>query len=229
MEHAPKYLFIRDLELFKSLSDVYLQQISNQSHFQAYKKGKLIFDVGDVFENVYIVRKGSIKVGLHTSSDKILIKEIVQEEEIFGENIFTAQGKRRQFAESISSCEVLKIPISYFKSLLEKNPHLCHELTKIFIEKLANLETRMNNFVFKKAQKRIYDFLKNMATLKGIKIGIDEILINHGLSHKEIAHITDTSRQTVARVLGELKRQEVIHFSARKPHKILIRNMVGLA
>lgn len=229
MEQTPKYLFIRELDLFKSLDNIYIQQISNQSNFETYKRGKFIFDVGDPLSFVYIIRKGSIKVGLNTASEKVLIKEIAQEKEILGENIFTGQEIRRQFAEALSQSEVLKIPVAYFKALLEKNPHLCHELTKIFIEKLANLETRMNNFIFKKAQKRIYDFLVKTANLKGIKIGIDEILINHGLSHKEIAYITDTSRQTVARVLGELKRQEIIHFSARKPHKILIRNMVGLA
>jgi len=58
---------------------------------------------------------------------------------------------------------------------------------------------------------------------------MDEILINHKLSHREIANITDTSRQTVARVLSELKKQDLIHFSARKPHKILIRNIANLS
>ena len=94
---------------------------------------------------------------------------------------------------------------------------------------MSNLETRMSNFVIKKAQSRILAFLKQLADTKGIKIGLDEVLINHGLSHKEIANITDTSRQTVARVLGDLKRQNVIHFSARKPHKILIRNIISLS
>ncbi len=62
--------------------------------------------------------------------------------------------------------------------------------------------------------------------MRGIKIGLEEILINHGMSHKEIAYLTDTSRQTVARVLGELKRENLIHFSVRKPNKILIRDIM---
>ena len=113
--------------------------------------------------------------------------------------------------------------------MLERNPNLCQNLTQILIKKMSSLETRMSNFVFKKAQSRIVDFLKELAVTNGLKIGMDEILVNHGLSHKEIANITDTSRQTVARVLGDLKRQNIIHFSPRKPHKILIRNMVNLA
>ena len=65
MEQAPKYLFIRELDLFKSLDDVYIQQISNQSSFESFKRGKFIFDVGDPLCFVYIIRKGSIKVGLN--------------------------------------------------------------------------------------------------------------------------------------------------------------------
>ena len=117
---------------------------------------------------------------------------------------------RRAFAQTVTDCELFALPAPFFKDLLQKNPKLCQELTYILISKISSLETRMSNFVFKKAQKRITEFLKNLAEKKGMKIGIDEILVNHGLSHKEIANITDTSRQTVARVLGDLKRQNII-------------------
>ena len=64
--------------------------------------------------------------------------------------------------------------------------------------------------------------------MHGITIGLNEILINHGMSHKEIAFLTDTSRQTVARILNELKETNIIHFSDRKPNKILIRELAML-
>jgi len=149
--------------------------------------------------------------------------------ELLGENIMTVDKVRRAFAQTITDSEVFALPASFFKDLLQKNPQLCQELTYLLITKMSNLENRMSNFVFKKAQRRITDFLKDLAMRKGMKIGMDEILVNHGLSHKEIANITDTSRQTVARVLGDLKRQNIIHFSARKPHKILVRNIMSLS
>jgi len=97
------------------------------------------------------------------------------------------------------------------------------------VERLDNLELRIKNFVFMKAKQRIAGFIHQTAQLQGIKIGMEEILINHGMSHKEIAFVTDTSRQTVARVLGDLKRENIIHFSERKPNKILIRDLSKLA
>jgi len=229
MLHSSKFLILKDLDLFKSLDDNQIEQIANQATFEKFKKNSYLFDVGDPIKSVFIINKGSVKIGLNTSNDKVLIKEIVYGKELVGENILPGHATRRQFAHVLSDTEVFKLSVTFFKSLLEKNPQLCQALTEILIQKMANLEDRMSNFVFKKAHNRIVDFLKNLAQLKGIKIGLDEILINHGLSHKEIANITDTSRQTVARVLGELKRQNIIHFSTRKPHKILIRNVLSLS
>jgi len=229
MNNNAKFSFISQLDFFKSIDQRYISQLSNQSSIVSYIKGDTIFSGGDSVRYIYFVKTGSVKVGMVTASDKILIKELVFENEMFGENIFNGNNTRRQFVEVLNDAEVLQIPIAYFMSLLEHNPMLCHELSKVYINKLSSLETRMNNFVFKKAQSRIHLFLKNMADSNGIKIGIDEILINHGLSHKEIANVTDTSRQTVARVLSELKKLDIIHFSARKPHKILIRDMGFLA
>ncbi len=229
MLHSSKFLILRDLEIFNSFSDIQIEQLSNQVLFEKCPKGKFLFQVGDAMSYVYIIHKGAVKVGMNTSNDKILIKEIAYKDEFVGENILPGHSERRLFAHAVKDTEVFKIPTSYFKSMLERNPNLCQNLTQILIKKMSSLETRMSNFVFKKAQSRIVDFLKELAVTNGLKIGMDEILVNHGLSHKEIANITDTSRQTVARVLGDLKRQNIIHFSPRKPHKILIRNMVNLA
>ena len=226
---SAKYFVLRELELFRSLDKTQIDQIAFHAEFKKYSKGEYLFQPGDEISDVYIVRQGSIKSGIGSTENKSIIKEIVYQNEILGENILTGDKQRKEFAKALTDTETLNIPVSFFKDLLEKNPQLCQELTFILINKISNLEKRMSNFVFKKAQSRIVDFLKKLAQTQGIKIGIDEILINHGLSHKEIANITETSRQTVARVLGELKRQNIIHFSPRKPHKILIRNVMNLS
>ncbi len=219
---------LRSIDVLSSLTDQQIEQLSNQSVHDSYARGSFLFDIGDSVSYVFLLTKGTVKVGLTTSNDKTLIKEFAYANNLVGENILTGLSNRRLFAQVVKDTEVFKIPASYFKALFEQNSQFCEDITKLLISKLAELEDRMNNFVFKKAQNRIVDFIKELARTKGMKIGLDEILINHGLSHKEIANITDTSRQTVARVLGDLKRQNIIHFSDRKPHKILIRDVMNL-
>jgi len=229
MIHSSKFLVLRELELFRSLNDQQLEQIANQASFVKYDKGDYVYKNDEEITDIYILHKGSVKCGRQTVGDKVLLKEIVYKRELLGENVLSNSKVRSEFAQTLSEVELFKLPVKFFRDMLEKNPQLCQELTMILINKMANLEKRLSNFVFKKAQSRIVEFLKELASAKGIKIGLEEILINHGLSHKEIANITDTSRQTVARVLGDLKRQNIIHFSPRKPHKILIRNVMNLS
>ncbi|MBL0098967.1 MAG: winged helix-turn-helix domain-containing protein [Saprospiraceae bacterium] len=80
-------------------------------------------------------------------------------------------------------------------------------------------------FPFEKQKERIVNFIYRSGLRKGIKIGLNERLIDQGMSHKEIAYLTDTSRQTVARIMNELKKENYIHYGSNKSSKILIRDM----
>jgi len=168
--HSSKFLLLRDIELFSSLTDQQLEQVTNQSSYTKYKKGEYLYNTGDEISHIYIVQKGSIKCGKETSdNNKTLLKEIVYKKELVGENIMTADKYRREFAQTLEDTEVFMLPVPFFKDLLIKNPELCQQLTLVLITKMSNLERRMS------------------------------------------------------------KRQNIIHFSARKPHKILIRDVMNLS
>lgn len=229
MNYSTIFLMLKQHNLLKSLTEQQLDMLSKHTMLQTIKKNNQIYDHGDQSNYVYLVEKGSIKLGIHASCGKILIKDIVYENSVFGENIFLEDNKRQEFAESMTDTTVLKIPVGIFRKLAKENGTFANDIMAIIITRLQLLEERMHSFVFKKAKIRIANFVKRTGELRGIRIGIDECLINHGMSHKEIAYLTDTSRQTVARVLGELKKSNIIHFSTRKPNKILIRDMAALS
>ena len=215
---------LKQLSILSSLNDEEINQLASASTYMQYKKGDTIYNYGDTTKGVYILDKGSVKLANTASCGKTLIKDIVYDGDIFGENIFTNEVVRKNYAEAATVVKLFIIPMEVFKSLVMSNPAFAKMIMDVIIQRIQLLDQRMQNFVFKKAKARIVDFIMSTGKSRGIKIGMDECLINHGMSHKEIAYLTDTSRQTVARVLGELKKENVIHFSTRKPGKILIRN-----
>lgn len=229
MINSSIFLMLREFDILKSLSERELEEMTKKAQLKRVEKNNNIYEPGDDSHFVYLVQKGSVKLGINASCGKILIKDVVYENSLFGENIFVGDGQRKEFAKTMTDTSVIKIPTGVFRTLVEENSLFANDIMGVVLQRLQLLEERMQSFVFKKAKMRIMDFIKRTGELRGIKIGIDEILINHGMSHKEIAYLTDTSRQTVARVLGELKKDNLIHFSARKPNKILIRNMMNLA
>ena len=229
MNTSAKYLMIEQLNLLKDLNDNQKNDLAEHGQFIKIKKDQKVFDAGNQIKSVYILLKGSIKVGLEMEPGKSIIKQLIHEGEVFGENILTKKETRADYAQALAESQILVIPKAKFEALLFENVAFCSTIVGHILSQLSDLEKRIADFVYVKAQKRIEGFLKKMALTKGIKIGIDELLINHNLSHSDIAFITDTSRQTVSRVLGDLKRANIIHFSARKPNKILVRSMVQLA
>lgn len=229
MNPSSKFLILKQFDILSELNESELNMLSNVATFKRVSRGELVYNENDQVKYVYLLEKGSVKLGSNTGEDKLLIKDIVHEQSMFGENVFVENHQRLEFAEVLNDAKLFMVPVDFFKNLVQTNGDFAKRILDLIVTRLRHLEERVQNFVFKSAKDRIFDFIIKTGKNRGIKIGLDECLINHGMSHSEIAFLTDTSRQTVARVLGELKRANLIHFSPRKPNKILIRNLGSVA
>jgi CRP-like cAMP-binding protein len=220
--------FIKNLPLFNGLTEYEASTIAKSSAIENISKHKKVYKLNDDIRYIYVVLKGSVKLGVKTADEKHFVKYLVYKNEVFGENIFSSITQRSEDAVTLTDSEILMVDVSVIKSLINNNSTLMATLANIIIKRINELEERMQSFVFLTAKERITAFLKKTASIQGISIGVSETLINHGMSHKEIAYITDTSRQTVAKILNELKDLNIIHFTERKPGKILIRDLAML-
>jgi CRP-like cAMP-binding protein len=224
MKMQDYHQLIDESTFIKSLSTSQKEDLLLNSSLLKLAKNEMLYNYGDKINSVYIVLEGSVKLGIESKNEKIIIKEIMYAGDLFGENVFVANNTRQEFAKCFIDSTVLIIKADLFKKCIAENPVTANLVTQTIIQRLDNLHQRMQAYTFKNAQQRIIDFIKSTALLKGLDIGLNECLINHGMGHKEIAYLTDTSRQTVARILGELKKDNLIHYGSRKPSKILIRD-----
>lgn len=226
---SDKLKALREFPTLKALNSKELEMIANKAKLTTVQKDTYIYKENQEANQLYLLVAGKVKLASNSECGKILIKEIIHRDQLFGENIFQEKVYRSEYAISTEQhTEFLSIDKSVVLELVFSNQAFSQDLMTLIMTRMNNLEQRMQNFIFLKAKSRISEFIGRMGAQRGIRIGIDEWLINHGLSHKEIAYMTDTSRQTVARVLSELKNDDLIHFSARKPSKILIRNISAL-
>lgn len=225
MNLSAKITIMRSIPLLRSLTEGQLEALANASEYRKYPKNRLIYDLGKSVNHVYLIEKGSVKLGMLASCGKTLTKDIVYDGELFSENIFSSQTVYREFAETMMETRAFEIPVDAFRSIVVANPTFASQVMDVIVARLQNLEERLQNFVFRKAKERIVHFIYRCGQRRGIKIGYNECLIDHGMSHREIAFLTDTSRQTVARIMSELKRENFIHYGSQKGSKILIRDM----
>ncbi|MDB4656065.1 Crp/Fnr family transcriptional regulator, partial [Flavobacteriales bacterium] len=111
-------------------------------------------------------------------------------------------------------------------SMMRGNADLSLKITATIGSRLAKIERKFESLIFKDARTRIVDLVREMATERGKVLAGGELLLEHSLTHQDIANLTATSRQTVTTVLNELKEKEQINFDRKT---ILIHDIEKLA
>ena len=172
-----------------------------------------------------MVANGRVKIGHYLEDGKEVIKSILTKGEIFGELALAGEEVRIDFAQSLDdTTSVCPLGIEDLKALMVQDKELSFKILKLVGLRLIKLERKLELLVFKDARTRVIEFLKDSAAWKGKKVG-QETLIPTSLTHKDIASLTGTSRQTVTTILNELKEKNLINFDRKK---ILIRDLEKL-
>ncbi len=189
-----------------------------------YKKGEYIYLPEELSNKIFFLTEGRVKIGSYGEGGKEITKAILNKGEVFGELSLVGENKRRDFAYAMEDATVCAISVEEMKSLMRDRSELNLFLLNIMGNRMLELEQRLESLVFKDSRTRIVEYLYDLASKKGQKVGY-EILVRKFLTHQEIANITATSRQTVNTVLNELRDKNVLTFDRRR---MLVRDMSKL-
>lgn len=221
-EIAANIWYFQDVDLFNMLCPHKVKTIQERHQFNYFKKNDFVYFPNDKAKNIYMIANGRIKIGYYNDEGKEIVKAILGEGEIFGELILVGEEVRTDFAQAMDdNTTICPVSLEDMQALMVENKELSFKIYKIIGLRIKKLERKIESLVFKDARTRIIEFLKDAAAWKGKKVGF-ETMIPTKLTHKDIANLTGTSRQTVTTILNELKESNLIYFDRRK---ILIRDL----
>lgn len=225
MSEKKNLWYFEETNLYELLCPSKSPGLENKHNPNVYQKDDFIYFPNDASSNIYMIANGRVKVGSYLEDGKEIIKAILGKGEVFGEMVLTGEEKRTDYAQSMDpNTRVCPMTIEDLQALMKDNKELNLKIFKIIGLRFKKLERRVESLVFKDARTRIVEFLKEMAEEKGQKVGFEMMIRNH-LTHKDIASLTGTSRQTVTTVMNELREDNIINFDRRR---ILIRDMEKL-
>jgi len=217
--------YFEETDLFEVLCPKKSPHMEEKHEPGVYKKDEFIYFKDQSSEKIYMVSNGRVKIGTYGPDGKEIVKAILTRGEIFGELALAGEEKRPDFAQAMDNdTRVCAMTIADLQDLMRDNKELSFKILKIVGFRLRKMERKIESLVFKDARTRIVEFLKEMAEEKGQKVGFEVMIKNH-LTHKDIASLTGTSRQTVTTVMNELRDQNLITFDRRR---ILIRDLEKL-
>ena len=221
-----KISIIEKIPLFDILTPTEKERMMEMMEYQLTPRYHYVFNQGDSADTIFLLAKGSIKVGTVNDEGKEIIKHILHPEMVFGEMALVDHSTYRNFAMTLSEeVAYFRISSSNFKRLMQSNSQLSFRVLNMIGKRLQRAEGRLESLIFKDARERIIDFLRDNALQRGRKVGF-ETLFKHSLTQQDIANFTGTSRQTVTSVLNDLRKSNQIYFNRKS---ILIRDLANLA
>ncbi len=214
--------YLESVDLYDLLCPTKTGDLENNHNIHSFTKGEFIYFPNEPVQNIYMIAAGRVRIGSYGEDGKEIVKAILSVGEIFGELALAGEEMRTDFAQAMDN-ETVVCPMSIddMKGLMAENTELSLKMYKLLGLKLRKLERKVESLVFKDARTRIIEFLQEAAEWKGKKVGF-ETMIPTRLTHKDIAQLTGTSRQTVTTILNELKDKNIINFNRRQ---ILIRDL----
>lgn len=225
MSERTSLWYFEEVDLYNVLCPHKIPGMKEKHTFNHFRKDQFIYFPNEPSNHIYLIAEGRVKIGSYTEDGKEILKAILGAGEIFGELSIAGEERRSDFAQALDpATTVCPMTIDDMQELMKENQALSLRIFKLMGLRLKRVERKLESLVFKDARSRVIDFIREMAEERGQKVGY-EMLIKTKFTHKDIASLTGTSRQTVTTILNDLKAQNIINFDRRR---ILVRDMVKL-
>lgn len=220
------YIHLEQFDLFEGIPRAVLDEVGSFTALKSQSKNSYIYHQGDDSDVVCLLKEGRVKVGNYSEDGREVIKAIVQPGELFGEMGLAGEDKRTEFALTMKEdCTFYTINVKKLRAVMKRNSELSLRLIDRIGSRIRRTERRLESIIFKDSRTRVVEFIFQMAEKVGKTFG-DEVLLEHFLTHQDIANLTGTSRQFVTSVLNDLKRENIIKFDR---NTILVSDTKGLA
>jgi CRP/FNR family transcriptional regulator, cyclic AMP receptor protein len=215
---------LRTAGFFCDLSKATLQDFEKIKFTAAYPQGAILFVEGQAPRGVYVICSGRVKLTATSREGKTLIVRLAHAGDILGLHATVSGAPYELAAETLQPCQVEFIKRDDFIKFLETHAdaclkaaqHLSHNVESAY-EMIRSLG--LSHSVTERMARLLLVWADEGENTK------DGIRLNISLTHEEIAQLIGTSRETVTRVLGELRVKKLAELHGAT---LLIRDKAGL-
>ncbi len=180
-----------------------------------FRKGELVFRVGDAKQDAYLLLSGRLKFFRLTPGGREVILWFCFPGEIFGMSEVPATKGRRVNVQTCEDSEVAVISDAAFNRYLDQHPNAGRLCRRTMAARLGALTNALVNLVADDAGARVAKVILHLGLQHGTRRG-NGITLEAPYTHQEIANLSGVNRQTVTRILGDLRRDRIVTLARRR-------------
>ncbi|MGD9697329.1 MAG: Crp/Fnr family transcriptional regulator [Thermoleophilia bacterium] len=205
---------LTEVDIFRDLSDTEMAAIAAAAPMKTYAAGEMLYSPHNPVEALFILKNGRVRIFRVSTDGRALTTAIMTPGTIFGEMVLIGQRMYDNFAEALDEATVCVMSRADVYRLLLADPRIAARITEVLGSRLAEMERRLSDSVFKTVPQRIAATLATLAGEQPRPGALWAGPLGRGpqvaLTHEQIAALVGTSRETATKVLGEFAGRGVI-------------------
>ena len=223
-EEKQTLALLRRCDVLSDISADALQALLPGITMGSYRPRQVIYLPGDRAQGIHFLAQGRIKISKVTRDGKELTLAYRTEGDFFGEPCLLDGGPREEMAEAMDSSTTVEVDRELLDQLLRTNGAAAYKFTRALIARRKDLETRVEQLIFKDVGSKLAELLLSLGHDHGIA---DDrgVVVGLKITHQEMANLIGSTRETVSLTLSQFKRKGLISTEGRR---VILSDMEGL-
>lgn len=193
---------LRSIPLFSHVADGDLEQIASHLIERRYPRNTTIVEEGLPGDYMYIIREGRVKVTKLSEDGREKILAFFEPGHFVGDMALLDRAPRSASVKALTPVRVLALSRADFTGLIRKSPDLAIAVIRELSGRLRAVNDQASALSFQRVKDRTKGLLIRLAKDEA---GDADHVMTPALTHQQIADMIGTSRETVTRVIKDLK------------------------
>jgi len=226
LHRIPGCWYLKDSRMLHDLDDRTVEAMASQSSMATYAVGEFLHEAGEPMSAVTFISRGRVKVYRVSRDGKQQTIVLLGAGDAFGEIGIVDLRAQDLYVEALEETSVCRTERDAFLMLASRDPALAIRLAEAMGEKLQEARERIADFAFRDVRGRVAHLILTFLERERRLAGDDELdRIVPGLTHRELADIIGTRRESVSLALGALERDGLIQVD---DGRIVVRDLDAL-
>ncbi|HKZ91264.1 MAG TPA: Crp/Fnr family transcriptional regulator [Candidatus Limnocylindrales bacterium] len=211
VHRLPGCWYVQDSRMLHNLDQHTVDAMAHMSTTASYAPGQLLHEAGEPMDAVAFISSGRVKVYRVSRDGKQQTIVLLGPGDAFGEIGMVDHRGQDLYVEALEQTTVCRTTRDGFLRIASRDPALALRLAEAMGEKLQDARERIADFAFRDIRGRVANlvltFLERERRLSGDP---QKDRLSLGLTHRELADLIGTRRESVTLALNALERDALL-------------------
>jgi CRP/FNR family cyclic AMP-dependent transcriptional regulator len=208
---------------FCTLPDPLLTELHGIGHLTLYPPDAVLMNEGETPRGVYIVCSGRVKLSVEAKDGKTVILKVAGDRQVLGLSAVVSDQPSPIEATTIELCQIKFVDRESFLNLVSRNSYAALACARLLSQEIGTAFRDVHDLLLARSStEKLARLLLSWIAKEPHNL---EVRVAANFTHEEIAQMIGSSRETVTRLLSDLKRKELIRLEGST---LVIANRIAL-